>query len=233
MRLEHAEKAYDVGHFPAWRRPWWHLLHALCYVYFWPMYRFRSWGARHIPAQGPVLVVSNHQSYFDPIILGLPLWRRPFWALARKTLFRNRVFGWLIRSLNAIPVDQSGSDMKSMRACMEVLKAGRVLIVYPEGARTLDGTTGPFAEGTMLLIKRTRPLVVPAAIEGAYQAYPRGAKRPKATGRIAVQFGEPMPAEQLLAMDAKEAMATLRQQVETLRLDLVQRMGHGGADAGR
>lgn len=224
MVADHAEKAYDVARFPAWRRLWWHLLHALCYLYFWPMYRFRSWGGRHIPAEGPVLVVSNHQSYFDPIILGLPLWRRPFWALARRTLFRNRFFGWLIRSLNAIPVDQSGSDMKSMRACMEVLKAGRVLIVYPEGARTLDGTTGPFAEGTMLLIKRTRPVVVPAAIEGAFQVYPRGARRPRATGRITVQFGQPIPAEQLLEKGAAEAMKELRRQVEALRQDLVERM---------
>lgn len=227
-----AESAYDVSRFPWWRRPWWHFCHALCYFYFWPMYRFRAYGAHRIPHEGPVLVVSNHQSFYDPIITGLPLWHRPFWALARKTLFDNPKLSWLIRSLNAIPVDQEAGDMKSMRACIDVLKAGRALVLYPEGARTEDGHTADFAPGVMVLIKRARPLVVPSAIEGAFDVYPRGAGKPKAAGRITVAFGEPIPAQALLDMGAEAALTHLRDTVEAMRSGLAQATGrHESAEA--
>ncbi len=215
-----AEAAYDISRFPAWRRPFWHFMHALCYLWFALFYRFRAYGSAHIPKTGPLLVVTNHQSFLDPIIVGLAMWRRPFWALARKTLFDNPRLGWLIRSLNAIPVDQEAGDMKSMRACLETLKLGRALVIYPEGARTLTGKTEAFAPGMMMLIKRTRPIVLPAAIEGAYDVYPRRARRPKLFGRIAIKYGEPIDADTLLAMGNDKALEHLRQTVETMRLEL-------------
>lgn len=217
-----AQDAYNVSRFPAWRRPWWRFLHALCYLWFAVCYRYRAFGQSNIPREGPLLVVANHQSFYDPILVGLGLHKRPFWALARKTLFDNRKLAWLIKSLNAIPVDQEASDMKSMRACMEVLKAGRALVIFPEGARTLTGRTEAFGPGTMMLIKRAKPRVLPVALEGAFEVWPRKAKKPRPFGQMRVQYGQPIDADDLLAMGNDAALEHLRSTVETMRQGLRQ-----------
>lgn len=200
------------------RRLWWRFLHALCWIWMIVFYRLKTYGTQEIPLTGPLLLISNHQSYLDPIIVGIPLYRRSFYALARTTLFRHRLLGRLIRSLNAIPVQRNSADLAAMRVCIQVLKKGHALLIFPEGTRTLDGRTGTFSPGTALLIKRARPLVVPVAIAGSFGAWPKGRKLPRLIGRIGVTFGKPIPAEELLKLDAVQAMAHLQKNVEQLRL---------------
>ena len=120
---------------PIYRIIWWHFCHALCCIWIWPCYRYRSWGTENIPAEGPVLFVSNHQSYLDPILVGLSGYRRQFYAMARSSLFRFRLFAWLIRSLNAIPIDRGTSDVAAMKKCIEVLSDNQALLIFPEGTR--------------------------------------------------------------------------------------------------
>ena len=214
---------------PIWRILWWHFLHLLCFLWFVPMYRFRAWGVRRIPAEGPLLIVSNHQSFFDPIIVGLGSHRRQFAAMARSTLFDHPVFAWLIRSLNAIPVVQGESDLKAIRQCVDVLKKNHALLIFPEGERCEDGVTHRFETGTMLLIKRAKPTILPVALDGAFDAYRRGQKRPKLRGRIGVLYGEPIPAQTLLAMKPEEALAYLQRTVEAMRHDLAERLADESA----
>ncbi|MEX0774403.1 MAG: lysophospholipid acyltransferase family protein [Phycisphaeraceae bacterium] len=206
------------------RRAWWHLLHAFCYAWFALCYRHRAWGSPRIPRKGPVLYVSNHQSFFDPIIVGLAAHQRAFHALARSSLFGHRVFAWLIRSLNAIPVERGSSDMAAMRKCIDVLQAGHALMIFPEGTRTPDGSTQAFASGMMLLIKRGRPRVVPVAIEGAYDIWPRWRKGPRLTGRVGVMYGHPIEPDTLIQMGPEGALEHLRQTVETMRQDVAKRI---------
>jgi len=113
--------------------------------------------------------------------------------------------------------------MAAMRRCIEVLNDGQALLIMPEGTRTLDGTTQAFAPGTMLIVKRAKPKVVPVAVEGAYAAWPKG-RGPRLTGRIGVMFGEAIPAEKLIAMGADAALAMLRDEVERMRLEVAERM---------
>ena len=208
---------------PRWRVPWWYFLWSLCYAWMGLWYRYRCWCPNRVPRHGPVLLVSNHQSFLDPILVGLGV-RRPFFALARSGLFDNALFGWLIRSLNAISVRQGAGDKSAMKTCIEVLRQGRTLLIFPEGARTLDGRAQPFNPGTMLMIRRARPLVVPVAIEGAFHAWPRNKARPHPFGRIYVQYGPPVAAETLIAMGPEAALLHLYDQVETMRLELSARM---------
>lgn len=212
---------------PIWRILWWHFLHLLCFLWFAPMYRYRAWGVRRIPAEGPVLLVSNHQSFFDPILVGLGSHRRQFAAMARSTLFDHPIFAWLIRSLNAIPVVQGESDLKAMRKCVEVLKQGQALLIFPEGERSTTGKTQAFATGTMLLIKRAKPTVMPVALDGAFAVYPRGRKFPRLRGRMAVMYGQPIAAETLLAMQPNEALAYLQQTVEQMRQEVAGKLSDG------
>ncbi len=207
---------------PLWRIAWWHLVHLVCWVVLGACYRYRVWGTHHLPDTGPVLLVSNHQSYLDPVLVGLASHRRQFIPMARSTLFRNRFFAWLIKSLNAIPVDRATSDMAAMRRALDALNRGNSLLIFPEGTRAVTAHVGPFKSGSMLLIKRARPTVVPVAIEGAGTAWPKGRPLPLATGRIAVQFGQPIPADELLAMGTPAAMEHLRSTVETMRQHLAR-----------
>lgn len=207
---------------PTW---FWRVMHFCCFVYFVPFYRFRAWGVRRVPLKGPTLLVSNHQSFLDPIVVGLPLSRRRFHALARKTLWDSRAVGWMITRLNAIPVDQENpGDLKAMRACLDLLKRDEALVIYPEGARTMTGEVQAFQTGTMLLIKRAKPMVVPVAIEGAFEAWPRVRKLPKPTGRIGIMYGDPIPAEELLAMKPDAALKRLRDEVEAMRQTVGERL---------
>jgi 1-acyl-sn-glycerol-3-phosphate acyltransferase len=206
------------------RVAWWHLLHALCFLWFWPAYRFRAYHADRIPTTGPVLFLANHQSFLDPIIVGLPSSHRQFHALARATLWDHGAVGRLISSLNAIPVDQDASDTKAIRACVDVLKAGHALLVFPEGARTLDGSVDDFAMGAGLIIRRAKPTIVPVAIEGAFEAWPRGRKLPRLTGRIAVMYGRPIAPDAYAGVKPETLLPDLRDQIESMRQDLARKL---------
>ena len=198
------------------RAVWWYIAYFVLTTWMKLCYRIRVRGARNIPRRGPVLFVSNHQSYLDPIIVGVGAFRRPFFSLARATLFDNRIFGAAIRSYNAIPVEQGAADTSAMRKCIEVLKNDQALLIFPEGARTEDGQVHEFAPGTMLLIKRARPVVVPVAVQGAYDVWRRGQKRPRYFGRLAVHFGEPITADELMAVTDDKPMEHLRKIVQGL-----------------
>ncbi len=207
-----------------WRILFWHAMHLICYVFFVPLYRYRAYGTNNIPTTGAVLLVSNHQSYFDPIIVGLACSHRQFAALARSTLFdKHPLLAWIIRMLNAIPVSRGETDVAAMRKCIAELEKGQALLIFPEGTRTEDGSVTPFETGTMLLIKRAKPLVMPVAIEGSYDVWKRGT-RPKLRGRIAVSYGEPVPAETIIAMGADKGLNFLRDEVDRMRQDLADRL---------
>lgn len=221
-----ALKQRQPGH-PVRRILWWHACHMLCVVWFAFSYRFRFYGQHNIPRSGPVLFISNHQSMLDPIIVGLGSSHRQFYAMARKTLWNTRWLAWIMDSLNAIPVDQDNPDASTMKRCIEVLKQNHALLVFPEGARTYSGKTEAFEPGTMLIIKRAKPTIIPVALDGAFDAWPRSKKLPKPFGRIACVYGQPIETEDLLKdRKPKEALAHLQNTVEALRLELAESMQH-------
>ncbi|MEX0886445.1 MAG: lysophospholipid acyltransferase family protein [Phycisphaeraceae bacterium] len=207
-----------------WRIGFWHVLHLLCYVFFLPLYRYRAFGVRRIPDEGPLLIVSNHQSFYDPILVGLGAHRRQFYALARSGLFEHRGLAWLIRMLNAVPVRQGEGDRAAMKRCLEVLEQNQALLIFPEGSRTATGRTARFESGLMLLIKRARPHVLPVAVAGASDVWPRWRKRPRLTGRMGAIYGDAIEPDKLLAMKGDEALEHLRQQVQKLQDELEARL---------
>jgi 1-acyl-sn-glycerol-3-phosphate acyltransferase len=133
----------------------------------------RVTGRHNYPKSGPVLIVSNHQCFFDPPAAGVA-YERHIVFLARKTLFDNPGFGPMIRTLNALPVDQDGMAKDGLRAILDKLEAGHPVLVFPEGARTDDGGLAKMQPGITLLIKRIRCPIVPVGIAGAFSAWPRG-----------------------------------------------------------
>jgi 1-acyl-sn-glycerol-3-phosphate acyltransferase len=141
-------------------------------------FSIRFQGGRHIPRTGPVLLVANHQSFIDPIAIGLATPRQLFY-LARKTLFKQPQFGGFLRSVGCVPVDQEGFAREGLKTTLHLLKEGKAVLVFPEGERTWNGRMQPLKPGIHLLMKRSGVPVVPVGIAGAFAAYPRTQKLPR------------------------------------------------------
>lgn len=173
-----------------------------------------------MPRTGACLIIANHQSYLDPPLIGLTT-LRPLHYVARIGLFESAAFAWLIRALNAVPIRESGSDAKAMREVLKRLEGGASVVLFPEGARTHDGAVRPFKRGVGLIVKKSHCPVVPMAIEGAYDAWPRRMGRPRLFGcRLAAAVGEPIPHDELMRDGADAALQRLHDEVEKLRAEL-------------
>lgn len=136
------------------------------------------------------LLASNHVSYLDPPLVGTAC-RHPIYFLARKTLFRFKVSGWLFPRLHAIPVDQERPDMASLRRIIKLVKSNRQVAVFPEGERTLDGKIKSAAPGMGLVIAKSKAMVIPMRIFGAYEAMPRGRSNRIRFKQVHLVVGEP------------------------------------------
>lgn len=203
----------------------WHL----CWIGLTALYRLRCWGGQHVPADGAFLVVANHQSHFDPVLVGMAMRNRHLNFLARSTLFTNPLFGGMIARLNAVPLKQGEGDRGAIRTSLEQLAEGRAMLVFPEGSRTGDGRMHQFKRGAWLLMSKARCPILPVAVEGAYDTWKRGTPLPRLFGRrIAVRIGKPIPAETLLAMPADEGLRYLARVVDDLRQSLVEPLEHAG-----
>jgi 1-acyl-sn-glycerol-3-phosphate acyltransferase len=191
-------------------RIWYQFLRCLICLLGALVYRVRYGGIKNIPTTGPVLVVSNHQSHLDPPLIGAGCWRRMNY-LARETLFRPPL-GWLISTLDAIPIDRDGLGISGLKESLRRLKRGEMVLIFPEGTRTRDGEMAPFRPGFTVLAARSKAWILPAAIEGAFQAWPRSRKWP-GRGTIHVLYGEPIPPEEVAGLDERELAAEVERRV--------------------
>ena len=133
--------------------------------------------------------------------------------LARKTLFRG-ITKWLYREWNAIPVDQERPDMASLKTIIRKLKEGWRVVVFPEGARTLDGNLGPAAPGIGLIAAKSGAVIQPIRIRGAREALPRGSARVR-FARITVTIGEPirLSSKELAEISGKDGYDRLARRI--------------------
>ncbi len=171
------------------------ILRVVARLFFLAVYRIRCGGRQWIPRTGAVLVCANHQSTLDPIIVGLACNRRLNY-LARRSLFESPWFSALIRFLDAIPIDREGIGLDGLRETLKRLRAGEMVLIFPEGTRTADGELQPIKPGFQAVAKRSGAVLLPVGIDGAHQVWPRDASFPR-LGRLAVVFGPPIEREQI------------------------------------
>jgi 1-acyl-sn-glycerol-3-phosphate acyltransferase len=145
-------------------------------------------GGSYIPATGPALILANHESYFDPLLVCHLTWRPIVWA-AKEELFEVW-HGWLFPRLNCIPVKRGTADRALFRRAGQVLANGGLFGLFPEGTRSPDGEMQPFQAGALAIAARAGVPIVPVGIAGTFQALPRqgGVRR----ARIGVQAGRPL-----------------------------------------
>ena len=202
---------------PAIATLWWDICQSMTEVFLRLAFGLRVTGRDRIPREGPLLYLSNHQSFVDPAINGALINDRPFRPFARETLFKGP-FGWLIHSLGALPVSGGGADKAVMRAAISELQAGRCVLIYPEGTRTPDGTVKSFKSGVAILLKRADSIVIPIGIDGAFDVWPRSRSWPRWRRAIECEAGDPITSAELLADGVPAAMERLEREIDVLRL---------------
>lgn len=184
-------------------------------------FRLRYSGEENIPQQGPVLICANHQSHLDPPLVGLGS-RRIMNFMARETLFHSRLFGWFIDSINAFPIDLEGASLSGIKQALKLLKGGETVVIFPEGTRSRDGEIGPFRPGVATLALRAKATILPVAIEGAYDAYPRGRKLPR-PGIVHVLYGKPILPEEAASLGEEGLLAELERRIRQQQAELRSR----------
>lgn len=171
----------------------WNLIHLLVYIPLRCWVRTRVVGRENlIDDQGGVMI-ANHQSFLDPLFVAVRL-RRPVSYLARDSLFKVPVVGWIVRNTYVIPISRTAFRGGSIRTALQRLSSGFLVGIYPEGTRS-SGEPSRFKPGFLSLVRRTDVPVYPVAIIGADKAMPRGAwfVRPAA---VTVVYGKPLTAEE-------------------------------------
>ncbi|MCX7666912.1 MAG: 1-acyl-sn-glycerol-3-phosphate acyltransferase [Gemmataceae bacterium] len=177
---------------------------------------FRWFGRRNLPQKGPVILLANHQSFIDPVIVGLAAGRYLSY-LARQTLFKNWLFAFLIRTYQAIPIDHKGFAREGITSTLAALQQGKAVLMFPEGERTHDGAVHPFKPGIWLLLKKISCPIVPVGIAGAYGCWNRFAKFPRPSflflgpndADIVVNIGPAIMPAELLKLDREQALERL------------------------
>lgn len=201
----------------------------------WLRFRPRITGCEHVPGSGPVLLVSNHLSGLDTILIPSFAPRRVQF-LAKASLFSGRLGNWFFTSIGAIPVhrEASAAAQDALDAGRDVLAAGSVFTVFPEGSRSRDGRLYRGKSGAAWLALETGAAVVPVGLIGTNRAL-----REQATGkrpRVAVRFGEPLDFSDLAGLPGgrarREATARIMSAIQALTgQELADEYAEGGRGA--
>lgn len=198
-----------------------------------PLVRFtfatRRVNHKSIPKKGPVILVSNHCSNIDPVLVVVSM-RRTVYHLGKHTLFKSWPTRFFFGTLGGqIPVDRErGGNLAAVNAAVRVLETGRALGIYPEGRRSPDGKLCRGRTGVARLALLTGAPVYPVAIEGTHRIWPKGKTFPRLFRRTRVIVGAPRqyPKDPEHADDPRRA----REITDEIMMDLARLLGQDDYD---
>lgn len=162
----------------------------VCKPLFKLIYRYKVINEQPLPQKGGCIIASNHLSYSDPVLLGLSQTKRRLYFMAKSELFRNKFFGWLIRTLGAFPVERGKGDNEAIKTGEDLIREGEIMTIFIEGGRTKTGDLMRPRSGCALVAQQMQVSVVPACITVVGNPKHLFAKR-------VIHFGAPLTPAQL------------------------------------
>ena len=160
-------------------------------VVYWPFYRPRILDVDRIPAEGRVVIVSNHQSFIDIPLVAQAIHHRHVAFMARSTLARAPGLGFIMKRCGAILIRRGGADRAALRRAADHLEAEDAVLIFAEGTRSQTGRLGRFRKGALFVARMGSAPIIPCGIRGSYNAWPPGARLPR-PGRLEIRFGSPV-----------------------------------------
>jgi cytidylate kinase len=152
-------------------------------AFFRVVFGLRISGADRLRFRENYIFASNHRSYADPLVVGCAL-PRDVWFLAKKELFANRAFAWLIRAYHAVPVDREEIERKTMKRIFDLLAGGRSVLMFPEGTRSRNGELRELKPGLGFTAIKSGSGIGPGSVDGTERLLDCLARRSKLSVRI-------------------------------------------------
>jgi 1-acyl-sn-glycerol-3-phosphate acyltransferase len=192
-------------------------------LWFRTFFNLRIIGLENVPRHGPGLICGNHCSYLDPMLAAFAVPRKVY-CLSRKESYQHPLLGPFIRHLGAVRIDrESLADKDALQTVLAIMDHGDLCMIYPEGTRSPDGCLQNPHNGAAFLAVKSGAPVIPMAIIGSYECWPRQRRFPRG-GRITVRIGQPityhLPSEResrkedltAISMDIMDRIRTLQEQ---------------------
>lgn len=171
-------------------------------------------GRKYIPRSGPAIVAPNHQTRMDALPIGYRV-PQPVYCAVDRDYFDKRFMGWWLRTFRGVPLGER-SDRDGYRRCLEVLKRGDRLIMFPEGSLSRDGKLRKLLPGVARAALTCGADIVPVTIVGAFEVWPRHQRRPKLFRPIIVKFYPPIRCEVTERADLKRRSEEITAQLEKI-----------------
>lgn len=153
-------------------------------------------GAENVPADGPVLICSNHVSMVDPVLIATSF-KRQITFMAKKELFATKFTNWFFTNLGMVPVDRGASDIAAMRVCIEALNEGRLLGIFPQGHRYKQDEKRELQNGAAMMALRSKAVVIPAHVSAPLKAFRMNT----------IRFGKPVDFSDLVRINSQAITA--------------------------
>ena len=192
-------------------------------------FRIKVEGRENVPKRGPVILASNHRSFLDSIFIPLVL-RRRVTFVAKAEYFDDPKTAWFFRGVGQIPIRREGGSAseRALASAAEVLTAGGVFGIYPEGTRTRDGFLHRGHTGVARLSLRTGTPIVPVGLIGTDEVQPVDKRMPRIFRRVTLRFGEPLDAARYADADVEHL--ALRELTDEVMYEIGQLSGYEYVD---
>jgi len=186
-----------------------YVVKAICWLILKIFWRMEIIGIENLPQSGGLIIASNHVSYLDPAVLAASF-NRKIYFLTKKEVFKNNFISFLLKNMNALPIDRGKVDMLAFKKAINILREEKVLGIFPEGTRSSNGELQELKLGTIKIAMKTGVPILPAGIIGTHKIYPRGIKFPILfKHKIIVKYGAPQYLDKLKSRDKVYQMEEL------------------------
>ena len=165
------------------------LMRFIVHTYLVGLFELR--GMENVPRTGPLIICPNHQGTIDPPLVPAFVPRDDTWSMAKSEFFRTKLLAFIYRSYHAFPVVRHSADRTALRIAFDLLKAGQVLIMYPEGTRVESGSLAKPEPGAGFIAQKAACPVLPVGLTGTRECLPKGAWWPRRV-KVTLTFGEPL-----------------------------------------